>query len=86
MEPEDQCQICNVAPIISILSRINQIPHIDTYFFKVRSNIFLPHILIPLVQHGQSSLLVLVKYSNEYTAVVIKYLTRVTGKKRYNKE
>ena len=25
-----------------ILSRINQIPHIDTYFFKIHSNIVLP--------------------------------------------
>ena len=29
-------------PIIPILSRINPIPRIDTYFFKVHSNIVLP--------------------------------------------
>ena len=29
-------------PIIPILSRINPIPRIDTYFFKIHSNIFLP--------------------------------------------
>ena len=30
------------APIISILSRINLITRIDTYLFKVHSNIVLP--------------------------------------------
>ena len=30
------------SPIIPILSRINPIPHIDSYFFKVHSNIVLP--------------------------------------------
>ena len=35
--PEVQCCIHKVSPII--LSRINPIPHIDTYFFKVHSQI-----------------------------------------------
>jgi hypothetical protein len=30
------------SPIIPIMSRINQIPPIDTYFFKVHSYIVLP--------------------------------------------
>jgi hypothetical protein len=30
------------SPIIPILNRINPIPRIDTYFFKVYSNIVLP--------------------------------------------
>ena len=29
-------------PIIPILSRINPIPRIDAYFFKIHSNIVLP--------------------------------------------
>ena len=42
-------------PIIPILSRVNEIPHINTYFFKVHSNIVLsstprglPKILFPV--------------------------------------
>ena len=31
-----------LSPIIPILSRINPIPRIDTYLFKVHSNIVLP--------------------------------------------
>ena len=41
MEPEVQCLIHKVTPIISILSRINPIHYIRTYFFKVDSNIAL---------------------------------------------
>ena len=32
----------DVTPILSILSRTNPIPRIDTYFFKIHSNIVLP--------------------------------------------
>ena len=42
MEPEVQCRIHKGSPIIPILSRINPIPRIDTYFFKVHSNIVFP--------------------------------------------
>ena len=37
-----QCRIHNVPLIIPILSRINQIPRTDTYFFKIHSNTVLP--------------------------------------------
>ena len=40
--PEVQCRIHKGSPIIPILSRINQITRIDTYLFKVYSNIVLP--------------------------------------------
>ena len=36
--PEVQFRIYKGSPVIPILSRINQIPRIDTYFFKIRSN------------------------------------------------
>jgi hypothetical protein len=39
--PEVQCRIQKGPPIIPILSRINSIPRIDTYFFKIHSNIVL---------------------------------------------
>ena len=39
---EVQCHIHKGSPVIPILSRINSIPHIDTYLFKVHSNIVLP--------------------------------------------
>ena len=39
--PEDQCRINKGPPKISTLSRINPIPRIDTYFFKIYSNIVL---------------------------------------------
>ena len=39
--PEVQCRIHKGSPIIPILSRINPIPRIDTYLFKVHSNIVL---------------------------------------------
>ena len=40
--PEVQYRIHNGSPITPILSRINPIPHIDTYFFKIHSNIVFP--------------------------------------------
>ena len=40
--PEVQCRIHKGSPIIPILSRINPISRIDTYLFKVHSNIVLP--------------------------------------------
>ena len=40
--PEVQCRIHKGSPIITILSRINPIPRIDTNLFKVHSNIVLP--------------------------------------------
>jgi hypothetical protein len=40
--PEVQCRIHEDSPIIPILSRINPITRIDTYLFKVHSNIVLP--------------------------------------------
>ena len=40
--PEVQCCIHKGSPIIPVLSRINSIPHIITYFFKVLSDIVLP--------------------------------------------
>ena len=42
MNPELQCRFHKVSPIIPILSRINPILRIDTYFFKIPSNIVLP--------------------------------------------
>ena len=42
MEPGGQCRIHKESPIITILNRINPIPRIDTYLFKVHSNIVLP--------------------------------------------
>ena len=39
--PEVQCRVHKGSPIISILSRINPITRIDTYLFKVHSNIVL---------------------------------------------
>ena len=42
MNPEVQCRIHKGSPIIPILSRINPIPRIDTYLFKVHFNIVLP--------------------------------------------
>ena len=44
MNPEVQCR----SPIIPILSQINPIPRIDTYLFKVHSNIVLPFTPRPL--------------------------------------
>jgi hypothetical protein len=41
-KPEVQCRIHKGSPIIAILSRINPILRIDTYIFKVHSNIVLP--------------------------------------------
>ena len=35
--PEVQCRFHKGSPIIPILSRINSVPRIDTYFFKVHS-------------------------------------------------
>ena len=40
--PEVQCCIHKGSPIIPILSRINPIHRINTYFFKIHSNIVLP--------------------------------------------
>ena len=45
--PEVQCRIPKGSPIIPILGRINPIPCIDTYLFKVNSNIVLPSTIIP---------------------------------------
>ena len=45
MNPEVQRRIYNGPPIICILSRINPTPRIDTYFFKIHSNIIFPSIL-----------------------------------------
>ena len=42
---EVQCRIHKGPPIIPILSRISLIPHIDTYFFKIYSDIVLPSML-----------------------------------------
>ena len=47
MEPWVQFRIHKVSPITPILSRINQIPCIDTYFFKIHSNNVLPSTLRP---------------------------------------
>ena len=43
--PEVQDSIHRGSPIISILNRINLIPHIDRYFYTIRSNIDLPLLL-----------------------------------------
>jgi len=40
--PEVQCTIYKGSPVIPILARINPIPRIDIYFFKIHSNIDLP--------------------------------------------
>jgi hypothetical protein len=40
--PEAKCRMGKGSPIIFILSRINPISRIDTYFSKVDYNIFLP--------------------------------------------
>ena len=42
MEPGGSMHIHKGSPIIPIQRRINLIPRIDTYFFKVHSNIVLP--------------------------------------------
>ena len=39
--PEVQCRIYMGSPVIRILNQINPIPHIDTYFIKIHSNIVL---------------------------------------------
>ena len=39
MDLEVQCRIQKGPPIIPILSRINQIPRINTYFFQIHSNL-----------------------------------------------
>ena len=39
MEPKVQCRIHKGSPIIPILSQINSIPCVDTYFLKIHSNI-----------------------------------------------
>ena len=41
-DPEVQCRIHRGCPIISILSRNNPYPRVDTYFYKISSNIVLP--------------------------------------------
>ena len=41
-KPEVQCLIQKGPPIIPILSRVNPIPRIDTYSFKIHFNIVLP--------------------------------------------
>jgi hypothetical protein len=43
-----KCHIHKGSPIIHILNQINPIPRIDTYFFKVHSNIVLPSIPVGL--------------------------------------
>ena len=48
MEPEVQCHIQKGSQIIPILSQIKQITCIDTYLFKVHSNIVLPKGLFPV--------------------------------------
>ena len=40
-----QCHIHKGTPVIPILSEINPIPCIDTYLFKIHSNIVLPSCL-----------------------------------------
>ena len=42
MDPEDQYQIHKGSPVFPILSRINPIPRIDIYLFKIHYNIVLP--------------------------------------------
>ena len=42
MEPGGSIYIHEGSPIIPILSRLNPILRIDTYLFKVHSNIVLP--------------------------------------------
>jgi hypothetical protein len=45
--PEIQCRIYKCSPIISILSRINPFPRIDTHFFKIHSNTVLTGLGLP---------------------------------------
>ena len=45
MDPEGQCRIHKGSPIIPILSQIDPILCIDTYSYKVHSNIVLSSIL-----------------------------------------
>ena len=45
--PEVQYRIHKGSPAIPILSGINPIPYIDTYFFKIHSNIVLPSMFRP---------------------------------------
>ena len=40
-DPEVYCRIQKDSPVIHILSRINLLPYIDTYFFTFDSNIVL---------------------------------------------
>ena len=40
MAPKVQCRIHKGSPKISILNRINPIPRIDTYFFKIHLMLF----------------------------------------------
>ena len=40
--PEVQCRIHKGSPVVPILSRINPLARIDTYFFKIHSNIVPP--------------------------------------------
>ena len=40
--PEVQYRIHKGSPVIPILGRINLVPRIDTYFFKIHSNNVLP--------------------------------------------
>ena len=42
MNPEVQRRIHKSSPTIPIVSRNNTIPRIDTYLFKIHSNIVLP--------------------------------------------
>ena len=42
MEPGDLMPHLQGSSIIPILSRVNLTPRIDTYFFKIHSNIVLP--------------------------------------------
>ena len=44
MEPGVQFHIHKEPPRIPILCRISPIPRIDNYFFKINSDIVLPHI------------------------------------------
>ena len=47
MNLQVQCRILKGCPITPFLSRINPIPRIDTYLFKIHSNIIL-HLLLAL--------------------------------------
>ena len=46
--PEVQFRIHKGFPIIPVLSWLNPIPHIDTYFFRIHSNIVIPKDLFPM--------------------------------------